>query len=125
MSVTYIDPAAFLYQLNEHRLRIGQRFLINSGYLTDLTHKQMRRFINNEAVFSLQSTVVNRRKATYVLRRLEEILFRCSLSRSVLENLFEDAECKKLLEGEFNIVGITLCEFGTYAYLYCIVGLTL
>lgn len=122
MSVQFIDPWKFIYDLNEYRLRKGLRYLTCSEFITSLTKRHCLDLIQNEVQFNLANSEIRRNKLSPCVKTCQEILARSQEDKNLLEILLADTNTKQILEGNYQLFGITIFQIGVMVHMHLILA---
>ena len=124
MSVQFIDPWKFLYELNEYRIRNKLAYVRVSKFLSDLTKKHCKDIIESVVPFGLENQEIRKRKISSCAKNSQEILARVSEDKSLLESILQEPNTKKIIDKPFNLCGVTIYEIGTTTYMHLILAET-
>lgn len=124
MSVIFIDPWKFIYDLNEHRMHKGLRYLTPSDFITSLTKEHCKNIINGEIPFSLEHSDIRKRKLSSCVKNAQEIMAKCAEDKNLLTLLLTEDGTRVILEGTFNLFGVTVFQIGVMIYIHLILAET-
>lgn len=120
MSAVFLDPSQLLHEINEYRMSRNMRYIMVSEFLTILSRQHCKDMIQSIIPFSLENINIRKNKLSSVVKNCQEILCRIGEEKSILDTIMNEPETKKILEGEFNLCGITLYRIAKTLYIHMI-----
>lgn len=120
MSVIFLDPSHLAYEINEYRMSRHQRYIVFSEFLMFLSKEHCKDIIADRIPFSLENIEIRRNKLSSCVRNSEEILAKVHEDKNILEVLVKEEKIKNIIEGVFNLAGITMYQIGLNVFVHII-----